>query len=95
MSYFKILVKKGWITLYGLLAVVFTLASCSEGAVTLDTSFFVVSVGEQGQVTSLKDKITNTEYLASAQSAPLLSLWVKDSITTPPVAMELDGKNQI
>ena len=95
MSYFKILVKKGWITLYGLLAVVFTLASCSEGTVTLDTSLFVVSVGEQGQVTSLKDKITNTEYLALGQNAPLLSLWVEDSITSPPIAMELDGKNQL
>lgn len=64
--------------------------SCGPQNLLLETDTFSVSIDEKGQLISLKDKASNTEYFAQGQEAPLLVVHVKDSTILAPFNMKID-----
>jgi hypothetical protein len=86
----KILQLKSGTNLLIMFLVSIFMFSCGPQNLLLETDTFSVSIDEKGQLISLKDKASNTEYLAQGQKAPLLVVHVKDSTTLAPVTMKID-----
>lgn len=79
-----------------LLSLIGLIVSCNPKELEISTEALSISINDQAQLTSIKDKQNNMEYLAIGHKAPLLSVQnPKDSVSQSPTSIKINRETQI
>jgi hypothetical protein len=70
-----------------ILILMFSLASCDNGEIILDTQYLEVGINGKGFVTSFFDKVKYVEYFPKREAAPLLTIYKDPEYIIPSSAV--------